>query len=114
MQEEAPEPIHNVFEEVNPPSEEKTIDPVGPKNEVQMAESTAIPDHQRNFEAGLEAEKPEDTRAPVGLDAGAPAVTAEAEDDGWHGGAEDDGKRQVDKEREKEKVPGKRHLTREL
>jgi dolichyl-phosphate-mannose-protein mannosyltransferase len=71
-----------------------------------MAESTAtaiaIP-NQQNFEAGLEAEKPEDTRAPVGLDAGAPAVTADAEDDGWHGGAEDDGKRQVDKAKEKER-----------
>lgn len=88
-QEEAPEPIHNVFEEVNPPSEEKTFDPVGPKNDVQMLESTAVPGEP----FGSEVEKPEDTRAPVGLDAGAPAVTADAEQDGWHGGAEDDGKK---------------------
>jgi len=53
---------------------------------------------QESTEAGpaptTDAEIPEDTRAPVGLDAGAPQVTAAAEDEGgWHGGAEEEGKR---------------------
>jgi dolichyl-phosphate-mannose-protein mannosyltransferase len=40
-------------------------------------------------ESEVEAPKPEDTRAPVGLDAGAPQVTDKAEDEGgWHGDAE--------------------------
>ncbi|KAK8858417.1 hypothetical protein IAR55_002644 [Kwoniella newhampshirensis] len=87
MVEEAPEPIKNAFEAVDPPPEEKTVAPVGPQNEVQMQESTiALP-----LADPSEAPIQEDTRAPVGVDAGAPAVTDGSEDDGgWHGGAEDD------------------------
>ncbi len=41
-----------------------------------------------------EQPKPEDNRAPVGMDAGAPEVTDAAEDEGgWHGGAEEAGSR---------------------
>lgn len=66
-----------------------------------MAESTAISGNEKaGLEAGKEVEKPEDTRAPVGLDAGAPAVTAELEDDGWHGDAEGDGKRVIEKSKD--------------
>ncbi|OCF40188.1 dolichyl-phosphate-mannose-protein mannosyltransferase [Kwoniella heveanensis CBS 569] len=83
--EEAPEPIQNVFEAAEPPSEEKTHAPVGPQNEVQMQESTIDAPAQ-----GSDAPILEDTRAPVGVDAGAPAVTDGAEDEGgWHGGAEE-------------------------
>ncbi|WVR06165.1 hypothetical protein IAU60_003195 [Kwoniella sp. DSM 27419] len=87
--EEAPEPIQNVFEAVEPPTEEKTVDPVGPQNEVQMQESTAAAPPM-----GSDAPVLEDTRAPVGVDAGAPAVTDGAEDvGGWQGGAEEDGRK---------------------
>lgn len=42
-----------------------------------------------------QATQVEDLRAPVGLDAGAPEVTDAAEDEGgWHGGAEDNAKRE--------------------
>ncbi|ORY27894.1 Dolichyl-phosphate-mannose-protein mannosyltransferase-domain-containing protein [Naematelia encephala] len=98
--EEAPEPIRNVFEDDNTPPEEKTVAPVGPKNEVQMPEFTeaAAPP------PGEEPVDPaQDTRAPVGQDAGAPEVTAEEEDvGGWQGGAEDDAGR---KEEVKEETP---------
>ncbi|WWD18305.1 hypothetical protein CI109_102755 [Kwoniella shandongensis] len=87
MVEEAPEPIHNAFEAADPPSEEKTVAPVGPQNEVQMQESTVAVPLGDISEAPIQ----EDTRAPVGVDAGAPAVTEKGEDQGgWHGGAEDD------------------------
>lgn len=87
-QEEVPEPIHNAFEDPDAPPEEKTIE-VGPANDVPMLDTTALPPHEVEPEADGPAE---DTRAPVGKDAGAPQVTAEGEDDGWHGDAEDDGK----------------------
>ncbi|OCF73163.1 dolichyl-phosphate-mannose-protein mannosyltransferase [Kwoniella mangroviensis CBS 8886] len=91
--EEAPEPIHNAFEAVDVPAEEKTVAPVGPQNEVQMQEST--------IEVPLDGEgdvgKAEDTRAPVGNDAGAPAVTdKEVDEGGWHGGADEDMKHDHD------------------
>jgi len=88
VQEEAPEPIKNVFEDPNAPPEEKTVAPVGPENEVQMNPSTKdVPLEQ--------ATQVEDLRVPVGLDAGAPEVTDAAEDaGGWHGGAEDNAKRE--------------------
>jgi hypothetical protein len=41
----------------------------------------------------------------VGKDAGAPQVTDAAEDDGWHGDAEDDGKRAVDVEAQAVQAP---------
>jgi dolichyl-phosphate-mannose-protein mannosyltransferase len=74
-----------VFDNPEAIPEEKTIAPVGPQNEVPMLESTDIIPR----ESEVEAPKPEDTRAPVGLDAGAPQVTDKAEDEGgWHGDAE--------------------------
>jgi dolichyl-phosphate-mannose-protein mannosyltransferase len=93
-QEEAPEPIRNAFEDADAPPEEKTIE-VGPANEIPMLDTTALPPppHANQVEASAEAVPAEDTRAPVGKDAGAPQVTAEAEVEGWHGDAEDDGKR---------------------
>ena len=82
-QAEAVEPIPNAFEPDSPP-EEKTKAIVGPQEMVNMLEST---------EAGPMSpeDAPQDTRAPVGLDAGAPQVTDAAQDEGgWHGGAEED------------------------
>jgi len=87
-QEEQPEPIKNAFEDVDAPPEEKTIE-VGPHNDIPMLDTTALPPRPNEPEASGEAL--EDTRAPVGKDAGAPQVTAEAEMEGWHGDAEDDG-----------------------
>lgn len=88
-QEEAPEPIKNVFEDPNAPPEEKTIAPVGPANEIQMNPSTA------ELPLASPAGKVEDLRQPVGMDAGAPEVTDAAEDvGGWHGGAEENNKRE--------------------
>jgi len=60
-----------------------------------MLDTTALPPppHANLAEASAEAVPAEDTRAPVGKDAGAPQVTTEAEVEGWHGDAEDDGKR---------------------
>ncbi|KAK4685410.1 hypothetical protein P7C73_g4741, partial [Tremellales sp. Uapishka_1] len=93
MAEEAPQPMRNVFEDLDKAPEEKTIAPVGPANEVQMLESDAVPPA-----VATEASLPEDLRNPVGLDAGAPAVTGEAENDGgWHGGAEDENRRGEEK-----------------
>ena len=89
LQDDNPEPIKNAFEDPNAPPEEKTMQPFGPANDVPMLESTQA--------AGGDGpvEKVEDTRAPVGLDAGAPEVTDAAEDGGgWHGGAEDVGNAQ--------------------
>ena len=78
-----------MFEDPNAPPEEKTVAPVGPKNEVPMQESTELPNVRPPVAS--EAPIPEDLRNPVGLDAGAPEVTDTAEDDGgWHGGAEDE------------------------
>jgi dolichyl-phosphate-mannose-protein mannosyltransferase len=54
-----------------------------------MLDTTALPPRPNDPEASGEAL--EDTRAPVGKDAGAPQVTADAELEGWHGDAEDDG-----------------------
>lgn len=54
-----------------------------------MLDTTALPPQEGDISA--DAEPAEDTRAPVGKDAGAPQVTADAEADGWHGDAEDDG-----------------------
>lgn len=99
MQEEAPEPIHNAFEDPDAPPEEKTIE-VGPANDIPMLDTTALPPKP----VEPEAEPLEDTRAPVGKDAGAPQVTADAEDDGWHGDAEDDGHHAADAA-QKEAVP---------
>lgn len=64
-----------------------------------MQESTiAIPLNENH-----EAQRVEDLRNPVGLDAGAPEVTDAAEDvGGWHGGAEDAGKREVEQQQEVE------------
>lgn len=64
-----------------------------------MQESTiAIPLNENH-----EAQRVEDLRNPVGLDAGAPEVTDAAEDiGGWHGGAEDPGKREVEQQQEVE------------
>jgi dolichyl-phosphate-mannose-protein mannosyltransferase len=55
-----------------------------------MLDTTALPPNPNEAEASGEAL--EDTRAPVGKDAGAPQVTADSELEGWHGDAEDDGK----------------------
>jgi dolichyl-phosphate-mannose-protein mannosyltransferase len=52
-----------------------------------MLDTTALPPNPDQPQAS--AEPIEDTRAPVGKDAGAPQVTADAEMEGWHG---DDGK----------------------
>jgi dolichyl-phosphate-mannose-protein mannosyltransferase len=87
-QEEAPEPIRNVFEDADAPPEEKTIE-VGPANDIPMLDTTALPPNPNEPEQPSEIE---DLRAPVGKDAGAPQVTAEEEIQGWHGDAEDDGK----------------------
>lgn len=103
IQEEAPEPIKNVFEGLQDIPEEKTMAPVGPAYEVQMLESTETAPIQT-----ADAEIPEDTRVPVGLDAGAPQVTAAVEDEGgWHGGAEEQGGRDVeeDKEADRQRAP---------
>lgn len=54
-----------------------------------MLDTTALPPNPDQPQAS--GEPIEDTRAPVGKDAGAPQVTADAEMDGWHGDAEDDG-----------------------
>lgn len=98
MQEEAPEPIRNAFDDPNGPPEEKTVAPVGPQNEVPMQQSTDI---APAVPASADQPKPEDTRAPVGNDAGAPEVTDAAQDEGgWHGGAEEDQRRD-----EKEATP---------
>ena len=52
-----------------------------------MLESTATQIQRLPTE---DAPKAQDTRAPVGLDAGAPQVTNPAADEGgWHGGAEE-------------------------
>ena len=52
------------------------------------------------------AEKPEDNRAPVGMDAGAPEVTAAAEDvGGWHGGAEEAERRDIEQEAQMTTAP---------
>ena len=87
--EEMPEPIKNAFEDANAPPEEKTVAPVGPANEIQFNPSTqAVPLREP-------IEKIEDLRNPVGMDAGAPEVTdAAADEGGWHGGAEDNEKRE--------------------
>lgn len=93
-QDEAPEPIKNVFEPVDDPAEAiATSAFLGPDPNVPMLEST-------ESSPLAAAETPdatlpiEDTRAPVGMDAGAPQVTAAEQDEGgWHGDAEDDGKR---------------------
>jgi len=84
-----PEPIKNVFEDPNAPPEEKTVAPVGPANEIQFNPSTqAVPLREP-------VEKVEDLRNPVGMDAGSPEVTdAAADEGGWHGGAEDNEKRE--------------------
>jgi dolichyl-phosphate-mannose-protein mannosyltransferase len=108
MQEEVPEPIKNVFEDPDVQPEEQTTAPVGPVNEVQMNPSTST--------VPLEpvTDKIEDLRKPVGLDAGAPEVTDVNEDEGgWHGGAEENNKRQkellegtqdADKEKERQRL----------
>lgn len=57
-----------------------------------MLDTTALPPHELEPENSAVPEI-QDLRAPVGKDAGAPQVTDAAEDDGWHGDAEDDGKR---------------------
>lgn len=90
-QDALPEPIHNVFDNPDAPAEEKTIAPVGPANEVPMLDTTILPPNPATVSAVEEGEN-KDTRAPVGLDAGAPQVTDEAMDEGgWHGGAEEQG-----------------------
>ena len=100
-QDEAPEPIKNAFDDPNAPPEEKTVAPVGPKNEVPMQQSTVIAPVDT-----VPADKPEDLRAPVGLDAGAPEVTDAAEDDGgWHGGAEEDQRRDIEEEAQVKGAP---------
>lgn len=44
----------------------------------------------------------EDTRAPVGMDAGAPQVTAaEVDEGGWHGGAEENAREGLEEKEEK-------------
>lgn len=49
----------------------------------------------RDLPLASPVEKVEDLRQPVGLDAGAPEVTDAAEDvGGWHGGAEENNKRE--------------------
>ena len=64
-----------------------------------MLDTTALPPHEKAPHQGggqaVEVAPSDipDLRAPVGKDAGAPQVTDAAEDDGWHGDAEDDGKR---------------------
>jgi dolichyl-phosphate-mannose-protein mannosyltransferase len=55
-----------------------------------MLDTTALPPNPDAPQAS--GEPIEDTRAPVGKDAGAPQVTADAEMEGWHGDAEDDGR----------------------
>lgn len=93
QKDEAPEPIKNVFDDPQPIAEEKTVAPVGPANEVQLVETTELPPNPAEealapAEAG---EENKDLRAPVGMDAGAAQVTnAEADEGGWHGGAEDE------------------------
>ncbi|WWC88890.1 uncharacterized protein L201_003805 [Kwoniella dendrophila CBS 6074] len=105
--EEAPEPIQNVFEAVDVPAEEKTIAPVGPQNEVQMQESTAeVPPQQGAVESDVGVV--EDTRAPVGNDAGQPGVTDISNDEGgWHGGADEDMKHDHDNQDKHTQEPGK-------
>ncbi len=79
----------------------KTIRPVGPINEVPMQQSTDIAPPP-----SAPAEKPEDTRAPVGLDAGNPEVTDAAEDaGGWQGGAEEGETREKVEEVQMEGAP---------
>ncbi|ODO01385.1 hypothetical protein I350_06204 [Cryptococcus amylolentus CBS 6273] len=94
--EEVPEPIQNAFEKEAEPVDEKTLAPVGPVPEVQMEESSAV-----FIAEGEEAPKQEDLRAPVGNDAGDPAVTEKDEAGGWHGGAEDEEKGQEEEEKVK-------------
>lgn len=101
MQEEAPEPIKNVFDDPEAIPEEKTIAPVGPANEVPLIETTQLPPNPAEEAAVVEGEANKDMRAPVGMDAGAAQVTnAEADEGGWHGGAEDEAgmKREVEGE----------------
>jgi len=69
-----------------------------------MLDTTALPPNPDQPQAS--GEPIEDTRAPVGKDAGAPQVTADAEMQGWHGDAEDDGKlAEVPGEAEPEAAP---------
>ena len=76
-----------MFDNADAPPEEKTVAPVGPINDVPMQYST----ERAPPVPAVPAERPEDTRAPVGLDAGAPEVTDAAENEGgWHGGAEEE------------------------
>lgn len=99
--EEAPEPIKNVFDDPEAIPEEKTIAPVGPANEVPLIETTQLPPNPAEEAAVVEGEANKDMRAPVGMDAGAAQVTnAEADEGGWHGGAEDEAgmKREVEGE----------------
>jgi dolichyl-phosphate-mannose-protein mannosyltransferase len=93
LQDEAPEPIKNVFDPPAIAVEEATAALLGPEPNVPMLESTEshpLP----AVETSAIAQPNEDTRAPVGMDAGAPQVTAAEQDaGGWQGDAEDDGKR---------------------
>lgn len=99
---EAPEPIKNAFDDPNAPPEEKTVAPVGPVNEIQMNPSTSAVTQEPA------PEKLEDLRQPVGLDAGAPEVTDVAENvGGWHGGAEENNKREQEMFREGGEDAGK-------
>lgn len=62
-----------------------------------MLDTTALPPHEQAPNPHqAEPSDNQDLRAPVGKDAGAPQVTDAAEDDGWHGDAEDDGKRPLE------------------
>jgi dolichyl-phosphate-mannose-protein mannosyltransferase len=76
---------------------------IGPVNDIPMLDTTALPPKPHEPEASQEPL--EDTRAPVGKDAGAPQVTAEEEMEGWHGDAEDDGKIGEDVQVTKEEAP---------
>lgn len=78
------EPIKNVFGGEDTLPGEETEQPVGPVNEVHMKEETLA----HPAKADETADANQDTRAPVGLDAGAAEVTgADFDEGGWHGGA---------------------------
>nr|ODO01135.1 dolichyl-phosphate-mannose-protein mannosyltransferase [Cryptococcus depauperatus CBS 7855] len=99
--EEVPEPIQNVFQQDAEP-DERTVAPVGPEPIVQMEESSVL---NRVDSEGREP-KVEDLRAPIGNDAGNPALTDGENGGGWHGGAEEGQQGDhADKIKTKEGVP---------
>jgi hypothetical protein len=85
-----PEPVPNVFEELKDkeaPEEATSGVQLNPPRIDKMLKASSPEDPGR---PGSEAEKGQDTRAPVGKDAGAAENTGTGAADGWQGGAEDE------------------------